>query len=203
MPPFTIRPIAPSDAGEVLTVQRAAFVAEALIYGDPDMRRSPRRWRRSSSNCARTSAASPSRAHDWWVSRAPSPMASCCWSGGSRSRPTSKAKASAPRLLEAVEQRGAESGCRRAELFTGSLQHAEHLVVRKPRLSRERTYRSGRRHGAGVLAEGPRGGGCRPGVTSPPRRRTVSVRTRRPCPTRRHRRRSRCRQTVRVRRGEG
>ena len=25
------------------------------------------------------------------------------------------------RLLEAVEQRGAESGCRRAELFTGSL----------------------------------------------------------------------------------
>jgi hypothetical protein len=46
-------------------------------------------------------------------------MASCCWSGGSRSRPTSKAIGS--RLLEAVEQRGAESGCRRAELFTGSL----------------------------------------------------------------------------------
>jgi ribosomal protein S18 acetylase RimI-like enzyme len=27
----------PSDAGEILTVQRAAFVSEALIYGDPDM----------------------------------------------------------------------------------------------------------------------------------------------------------------------
>ena len=29
--------IAPGDAGEVLTVQRAAFVSEALIYADPDM----------------------------------------------------------------------------------------------------------------------------------------------------------------------
>ena len=26
-----------SDAGEILTIQRAAFVSEALIYGDPDM----------------------------------------------------------------------------------------------------------------------------------------------------------------------
>ncbi len=32
-----IAPIRPSDAGEVLTIQRAAFVSEALIYGDPDM----------------------------------------------------------------------------------------------------------------------------------------------------------------------
>lgn len=31
-----IRPIRPGDAGEVLTVQRAAFVSEALIYGDPN-----------------------------------------------------------------------------------------------------------------------------------------------------------------------
>jgi GNAT superfamily N-acetyltransferase len=29
--------ISPEDAGEVLTIQRAAFVSEALIYGDPDM----------------------------------------------------------------------------------------------------------------------------------------------------------------------
>ena len=27
----------PSDAGEILTIQRAAFVSEALIYGNPDM----------------------------------------------------------------------------------------------------------------------------------------------------------------------
>ncbi|AZS37259.1 hypothetical protein CVS47_01893 [Microbacterium lemovicicum] len=35
-PAIEVRPIGPGDAGEVLTVQRAAFVSEALIYGDPD-----------------------------------------------------------------------------------------------------------------------------------------------------------------------
>ena len=33
----TVRPIRPEDAGEVLTLQRAAFVQEALIYGTPEM----------------------------------------------------------------------------------------------------------------------------------------------------------------------
>jgi predicted N-acetyltransferase YhbS len=32
-----IAPITPEDAGEVLTIQRAAFVSEALIYHDPNM----------------------------------------------------------------------------------------------------------------------------------------------------------------------
>ncbi|MEV4735779.1 MULTISPECIES: GNAT family N-acetyltransferase [unclassified Microbacterium] len=32
-----IAPLTPEDAGEVLTLQRAAFVSEALIYGSPDM----------------------------------------------------------------------------------------------------------------------------------------------------------------------
>ena len=34
---IVLSPIAPEDAGEVLTVQRAAFVSEALIYGSVDM----------------------------------------------------------------------------------------------------------------------------------------------------------------------
>ena len=34
---LSIERIAPSDAGEVLTVQRAAFVSEAQIYGSADM----------------------------------------------------------------------------------------------------------------------------------------------------------------------
>jgi len=33
----TISRMRPSDAGEILTIQRAAFVSEALTYGDPDM----------------------------------------------------------------------------------------------------------------------------------------------------------------------
>lgn len=37
MTAIQIRGILTSDAGEVLTLQRAAFVQEALIYGTPDM----------------------------------------------------------------------------------------------------------------------------------------------------------------------
>lgn len=33
-PEITLAPITPDDAGEVLTLQRAAFVSEAQIYGD-------------------------------------------------------------------------------------------------------------------------------------------------------------------------
>jgi predicted N-acetyltransferase YhbS len=36
-PDITIAPLTEADAGEVLTVQRAAFVSEAQIYGSADM----------------------------------------------------------------------------------------------------------------------------------------------------------------------
>ncbi len=36
-PDIVISPISSDDAGEVLTIQRAAFVSEALIYGSVDM----------------------------------------------------------------------------------------------------------------------------------------------------------------------
>ncbi|WP_102192359.1 GNAT family N-acetyltransferase [Microbacterium aurantiacum] len=35
--PIEINEISPEDAGEVLTLQRAAFVSEAIIYGSPDI----------------------------------------------------------------------------------------------------------------------------------------------------------------------
>ena len=34
MPEITLHPLSPEDAGEVLTLQRAAFLSEAQIYGD-------------------------------------------------------------------------------------------------------------------------------------------------------------------------
>ncbi|HEU5159626.1 MAG TPA: GNAT family N-acetyltransferase [Streptosporangiaceae bacterium] len=34
-PDIRIEPAVPADAGEILTVQRAAYVAEAQLYGDP------------------------------------------------------------------------------------------------------------------------------------------------------------------------
>jgi ribosomal protein S18 acetylase RimI-like enzyme len=33
--PYDLTPLGPADAGELFTVQRAAFVTEAQIYGDP------------------------------------------------------------------------------------------------------------------------------------------------------------------------
>lgn len=36
-PEIEISEISPEDAGEVLTLQRAAFASEAIIYGSPDM----------------------------------------------------------------------------------------------------------------------------------------------------------------------
>src|SRR6478735_12140447 len=36
-PPVLIRPATVLEAGEVLTLQRAAFVAEAQLYGQPDI----------------------------------------------------------------------------------------------------------------------------------------------------------------------
>lgn len=36
-PEIVLSRISPADAGEVLTIQRAAFVSEALIYGTADM----------------------------------------------------------------------------------------------------------------------------------------------------------------------
>src|ERR671914_630446 len=34
-PDIRVEPAGPADAGEILTVQRAAYVAEAQLYGDP------------------------------------------------------------------------------------------------------------------------------------------------------------------------
>lgn len=36
-PSFEVREVRIEDAGQILTLQRAAFVSEAQIYGDPDM----------------------------------------------------------------------------------------------------------------------------------------------------------------------
>ncbi|WP_129338301.1 GNAT family N-acetyltransferase [Cellulomonas endophytica] len=36
-PPMDIRPVGVEDAGELLTLRRAAFVSEAQVYGDPNI----------------------------------------------------------------------------------------------------------------------------------------------------------------------
>lgn len=115
-----IRPIAASDAGEVLTLQRAAFTQEALIYGDPDMPALTQSLEelefelRENLGCvaligARIVGAARARAADGLL-----------LVGRIAIAPDMQGEGIGSALLEAVEARGRDAGCREAELFTGS-----------------------------------------------------------------------------------
>jgi GNAT superfamily N-acetyltransferase len=102
----TIRPIEVADAGEVLTLQRAAFVQEALIY---DTVRMP--------PLTQTLDELEAELVD---------NLGCVALAGHRTvgAPDVQGAGIGSRLLEAVEERGRAEGCRTAELFTGSLSEA-------------------------------------------------------------------------------
>lgn len=116
-----LSPISPADAGEVLTVQRAAFVSEALIYGSVDM-----------PPLTQTFEALEAELRDayGWVARVNGRLV-----GAIRGRidgdllligriaiaPDMQGEGVGAALLEAAE---ANSGAREAELFTGSLSEA-------------------------------------------------------------------------------
>ncbi len=121
MTDILIRPIGVRDAGEVLTVQRAAFVTEALIYGDPDMAPLTQTLEevafelRDNLGCVairsgRLVGAVRAVADDELL-----------LVGRIAIAPDQQGEGIGSALLEAVEGRGIEVGCRRAELFTGSL----------------------------------------------------------------------------------
>lgn len=119
-----MRPIERDDAGEVLTLQRAAFVQEALIYGTPDM---------PPLTQTLDELAAELRDNLGCVALAGPRMV-----GAVRARidgelllvgrlviaPDRQGEGIGTVLLEAVEQRGREAGAADAELFTGSLSEA-------------------------------------------------------------------------------
>lgn len=116
-----VRPIDVADAGEVLTLQRAAFVSEALIYDEADM--APltqtldevRFELRDNSGCVALVEGRMVGALRAVIS------GEALLVGRIAVAPDQQGTGLGTSLLEAVEQRGAESGCVRAELFTGSL----------------------------------------------------------------------------------
>jgi len=120
-PDVVLSPITPADAGEVLTVQRAAFVSEALIYRDPDMAPLTQTLEELEAEL---------RDADGWVARVDGRLV-----GAIRTResdgillvgrisiaPDMQGEGIGRRLLEAAER---ASAAREAELFTGSLSTA-------------------------------------------------------------------------------
>jgi ribosomal protein S18 acetylase RimI-like enzyme len=116
-----IRPIDAADAGEVLTVQRAAFVDEALIYGSPEMGpltqtlEELRFELRDNLGCVASV--------DGRIVGAIRAVADgeLLLIGRIAIAPDQQGEGIGSALLEAAERRGVERGCRKAELFTGSL----------------------------------------------------------------------------------
>lgn len=117
----TLEPISPAHAGEVLTIQRAAFVSEAQIYGDPHMPPLVQTLEELETELEDA---------DGWVARVDGRVV-----GAIRTReadgvlligriaiaPDMQGAGIGQRLLEAAEQ---HSTAAEAELFTGSLSEA-------------------------------------------------------------------------------
>lgn len=119
-----IRDISPRDAGEVLTIQRAAFLSEAQIYGTVDMPPLTQTLEelqaelQENLGCValdgeRIVGAVRAQRDDDLLLIGRIAIAPDQQGGGIGSQ-----------LLAAVEQRGRDAGATEAELFTGSLSEA-------------------------------------------------------------------------------
>jgi predicted N-acetyltransferase YhbS len=126
-----VRPIDPGDAGEVLTLQRAAFVQEALVYDDVDMPpltqtlEQVRAELRENLGCVaveggRIVGAVRARLGDGML-----------LVGRLAIAPDVQGEGLGSRLLDAVEERGRAAGAHTAELFTGRLSDANRRLYER------------------------------------------------------------------------
>jgi len=120
----TIRPIRPEDAGEVLTLQRAAFVSEAQIYGTVDMpvfTQTLDEVRAELDDNLGVVAVDGARIVGAARAKADGTLLLI---GRIAIAPDQQGGGIGSQLLAAVEARGRDAGCTEAELFTGSLSEA-------------------------------------------------------------------------------
>lgn len=119
-----ILPIRPEDAGETLTLQRAAFVQEALIYDSvqmPPLTQSLDELRAELVENLGCVAREGGRMLGAVRAQRDGDLLLI---GRIAIAPDVQGRGIGSRLLQAVEARGLEVGCREAELFTGSLSEA-------------------------------------------------------------------------------
>lgn len=119
-----IRDIRPEDAGEVLTLQRAAFVNEAIIYGDPDMPPLTQTLEELQAELVENLgcvAVDGPRIVGAVRARRDGDLLLI---GRISIAPDQQGRGIGTKLLAAVEERGRDAGARTAELFTGSLSEA-------------------------------------------------------------------------------
>ncbi|WP_214466641.1 GNAT family N-acetyltransferase [Microbacterium flavescens] len=119
-----LRDIRPDDAGETLTLQRAAFVQEALIYNSvqmPPLTQTLDELRAELVENLGCVAVEHGRLVGAVRAQVDGDLLLI---GRLAIAPDRQGEGIGSQLLEAVERRGKESGCREAELFTGSLSEA-------------------------------------------------------------------------------
>jgi GNAT superfamily N-acetyltransferase len=119
-----IRPIRIEDAGEVMTLQRAAFVSEAQIYGDTDMPVFTQTLDEVRAELEENLGCVALRGDRIVGAARARSNGSLLLIGRIAIAPDQQGEGIGSMLLAAVEERGREAGCTEAELFTGSLSEA-------------------------------------------------------------------------------
>lgn len=119
-----VRPITPDDAGEVLTLQRAAFASEALIYGDPDMPPLTQTLEELRAELAENLGCVAVRDGRMLAAARARLDGDLLLIGRIAVAPDLQGEGLGSLILGAVEERGRDAGAREAELFTGRLSEA-------------------------------------------------------------------------------
>ncbi|MDQ1084845.1 MULTISPECIES: GNAT family N-acetyltransferase [Microbacterium] len=127
----TVRPITPDDAGEVLTIQRAAFASEALIYGDPDMPPLTQTLEELRAELVENLGCVAVSGHRIVGAVRARVADDLLLIGRLAIAPDQQGEGLGTLLLGAVEQRGREAGATEAELFTGGLSEANQRLYER------------------------------------------------------------------------
>lgn len=119
-----VRDVTPDDAGEILTLQRAAFASEALIYRDPDMPPLTQTLEELRAELAENLGCVVIRDGRMLAAARARLDGELLLIGRIAVAPDLQGEGLGSRILEAVEERGRRAGAREAELFTGRLSEA-------------------------------------------------------------------------------
>lgn len=124
MSDIEIRPITLADAGEVLTLQRAAFVQEAQIYGSTDMPPLTQTLEELEAELVENLGRVAVDGHRIVGALRARLDGELLLIGRIAIAPDQQGRGIGSQLLAAAEQAGKDAGAREAELFTGSLSEA-------------------------------------------------------------------------------
>lgn len=138
-----IRDIRTDDAGQVLTIQRAAFASEALIYGDPDMPALTQTLEEVEAELV-DNLGCVAVEGDRIVGAARARIdGDLLLIGRIAIAPDQQGGGIGSRLLAAVEERGRAAGATEAELFTGPLSEANQRLYEREGYHRSETTDDG------------------------------------------------------------